>query len=209
MNITVTDALELAEKTLSAKRFAHTAGVQKMSAIVGRYCLPDETEELCVAAALHDITKELTLEEQIRRIDANGDKITADDLACPEILHSYTGAYFVRDYLKGEGAECIEKIATSIINHTTGAVDMSVFDEIIFISDFIEEGRTYENSIKTRELLLGGFRELEYEKNVNLLHRACAEAMGHTIEHLTELGRHVHPRTVAARASLISKIRDL
>lgn len=206
--ITVCEALKIAESTLSAKRYAHTLGVQKMSVLIGGYCIPERVNALGVAAAFHDITKELPFEEQVRRIEAHGDELTEDDVACPEILHSYTGAYFVREYLKDEDKNDVDEIAAAIVKHTTGAVEMSVFDEIIFLSDIIEEGRTYPSSVKLREYLLSEMREGAYSQNVRLLHEACAAAMGHTIEHLAELGRHVHPRTVQSRDSLISKIRE-
>jgi HD superfamily phosphohydrolase YqeK len=75
-------------------------------------------------------------------------------------------------------------ILSGVFNHTIGAPDMSVFDEIIFLSDYIEQTRSYESSVKLREYVLNNMKAENPLQNVEILHRACVIAIDNTVLHL-------------------------
>ena len=45
-----------------------------------------------------------------------------------------------------------DDILNSILNHTIGKEAMTIYEKIIFISDYIEPNRVYESCIKVRKL---------------------------------------------------------
>ena len=59
---------EAVRARLSPKRFSHTLGVKKCAELLGSRLLPDSICELSAAALLHDISKELSPDEQMRII---------------------------------------------------------------------------------------------------------------------------------------------
>jgi predicted HD superfamily hydrolase involved in NAD metabolism len=128
-------------KRLSAKRFSHTLGVERMAVKIGEKCLPDRIDELRVAALLHDISKEYSEAEHLELIKTYNFSLSDEDLASPQLWHSITAPFVVmRDFPEFRG----EDILSAVRNHTVGAPSMSVFDEIILLSDYIEDGRRYE-----------------------------------------------------------------
>ena len=56
---------DVVERRLSDKRFLHTKGVEEEIVRLGEIYLPDKIPELRAAALLHDLAKELPIEEQI------------------------------------------------------------------------------------------------------------------------------------------------
>ena len=51
---------------ISEKRAKHTLGVAKCAVYLSEAVLPDKVEDVCAAAILHDVTKELSDSEQIK-----------------------------------------------------------------------------------------------------------------------------------------------
>ena len=191
------------EERMSPKRYAHTVGVEKMAVKLGQLLLPGKLSELRAAALLHDVTKEISFEEQTllsKRFDYD---FTEDDLKAPQILHSLTAQYAAMT----EFSEfATDEIISAITKHTLGDVQMSIFDEIIFISDFIEEGRKYESSVKTRDFLLSSIEDLALSERINRLHRACLMSVDYTVGHLMKEGRFVHPQMIKTKNALLALI---
>ncbi len=186
---------------LSKKRFEHTIGVCRMAERLAEYCLPDDRDEICLAALLHDVAKELTAEEQLKIIyDKNISLLPADSAS---VYHSYVAPHVV----KNEFPEiATPKILSAIEKHTVGDADMSIFDEIIFLADYIEEGRTYPDCVKTREFVLSSLVDGDVVNNINVLHRGCIMSIDLTCKSLLERGKIVNPRSFEAKKALEAKI---
>ncbi|MBQ8689985.1 MAG: bis(5'-nucleosyl)-tetraphosphatase (symmetrical) YqeK [Clostridia bacterium] len=198
------DRLQAAVKErLSEKRFLHTVGVKEMAILLGRACLPDDLSELGAAALLHDITKECDAEAQLYMLRELGQEATAEDMKSPAILHSYTAPYVI---LRDFSELATPQILSAVKKHTAGDAEMSVFDKIIFISDFIERGRSYPACIETRNFLLSSLDEGKREDNVRSLTLACIMAIDFTIENLKSKEKSIHPTTLMARNALASEI---
>ena len=188
-------------KRLSEKRFRHTLGVEKMAAYLGDFCLPDKKQSLRAAALLHDIAKELPVEEQIDLIKKAGIRLSKDELLSTPTLHSFASVYLIkRDFPKFSE----KNILLACRNHTVGAPRMSIFEEIIFLSDYIEEGRKYENSVLVRDELLSSLSE-NRAKNLKALHYATYSSLDYTVSHLKESGKSINPGTLLTKTAFSTK----
>ena len=186
---------------LSEKRFEHTLGVCDMAEHICSYCLPEDREEVFFAALLHDIAKELT-ECELKDILAK-EGITLTEADALPVLHSYAAPYIVkRDFPE----LATPKILSAVEKHTVGDACMSVFDEIIFLADYIERGRSYRDCIETREFMLSSLVKGDTEACVNALHKACVMSMDLTCNKLLERGQILNPKTLYAKKALMAKI---
>ena len=187
---------------MSEKRYAHTLGVAKMARLLAECCLPSKMEELVAAAFLHDISKELPIEEQKRILSYEGIVLDADEIGSPEIFHSYTAPHVIkRDFPEYAN----EEILNAVSNHTVGAVDMTVFDEIIFLADYIEEGRTYKSCINLRNYVLENMSD-DIFSNLKHLHIACIRSINATEQALIAKGKRISKKTEMVKKSLESRI---
>lgn len=191
------------ESRLSPKRFLHTLGVARSAIKLAEYCLPDFIRETEAAALLHDITKEYTIEEQYKLINEFDIPIDKSDYESPQILHSFTApAVIKRDF----PMFATNRILSAVYNHTIGSPDMTVFDEIIFLADYIEETRTYDSCISVRNYVFHNMADRDYKSNIKVLHNACIKAIDFTISSLSENKRHVNLKNILTRNALMSKI---
>ncbi len=130
------------------KRLKHIYGVRDTALYLGKkYNL--DLEKLEIIALLHDITKYYSLEENRKLID---DYFPDSETIYREynefIIHSFSAYIVAKREYKIEDNE----ILNSILNHTVGRPNMSIYEKIIFISDYIEPNRTYESCIKVRKI---------------------------------------------------------
>ena len=135
---TLSDAVRA---TLSEKRFRHTEGVEEEIVRMGKIYLPDRIDELRAAALLHDVAKELTVDEQIAICRENGDPELETAINSPAILHGHAASYLIpKSYEK----YALPEIISAIYKHTTGAEKMTVFEKMLFLADFIEPNRPWQ-----------------------------------------------------------------
>lgn len=199
------DKIAILEKAvslrLSERRFAHTLRVVAATEKIAGFCLPEAMSELRAAALLHDVTKELSDSEQLEIMNLASK--SNDDLACPPIYHSITAPEVIkRDFPEF----ATERILSAVYNHTTASSDMSLFDEIIFVADYVEDGRTYPSCVSVREALytaLGSARDRE--ECVAHLHNATVSALDNTIAEMIRAGKYLHARTVLARNAFLAR----
>lgn len=201
MNIDTLEAI--VKERLSEKRFKHTLAVRDMAVKLGKIFLPDELYELEAAALLHDITKEVSVEENITLMGDLWEKLSCEERQSPQIFHAYSAPALIKRDFK-EFAK--EKILSAVFKHTVADEDMSIFDMIIFLSDFIEEQRIYEASDITRKYLFSSLSD-DAEKNVTALINASIMEIDFTIEHIKKKGGVIVPKTLLARKGLVEKIR--
>lgn len=99
------------------------------------------------AGILHDVTKALDGEDQLRICEKYGIIIDAFDRAHPKILHATTGA-FVAGHIFGEN----EAVCQAIRWHTSGKAHMTTLEKIIYVADYMEPNRDFPGVEKMREL---------------------------------------------------------
>ncbi len=169
-----------AYKTFKMKkaRINHTYRTVKAALrLADRYGV--DTEKTILAALLHDIGKYAT--EKI--LSENGVCVDKKVFSLPEaIVHAPIGAQIAKQYLGVKDKEIIDAIA----EHTTGAENMSTLSKIIFLADYIEDGRAFENIDLIREK---AFRSLD---------GGLIAALENTIEFLKNDGQEIAPQTLKA-----------
>ena len=135
--------IELKDKP---KRLEHILGVKETALKFGKKFNLD-LDILEIAALLHDITKYYTLEqnkEVINHYFEDASKIYK--YYNENILHAFSAYIIAKEkYNITEG-----EILNSILSHTIGRANMSLYEKIIFISDYTEPNRTYESCVKVR-----------------------------------------------------------
>jgi predicted HD superfamily hydrolase involved in NAD metabolism len=106
-------------------------------------------------------------------------------------LHAPVGAVIAhRDY----GVDDPEVLA-AIRWHTTGGPEMSLLDEIVFLADYIEPGRTFPGVDRLRALAAASLPE------------ALLAAYDQTLGYLIAGGGLIHPATMEGRNALLMKLK--
>ncbi len=191
---------DLVAGRLSEKRFLHTLGVEEAAAEIARATAPELLPKARVAALLHDITKEMSSEPLIEKYDI---ELSSDDIASPETLHALTAVPYIKEHFPRFADE---DILSAIRVHTTGSPDMTLLSKIIFVADYIEEGRRYESSKKLREWL---YSELSLAKSKEEAREALDKAVifstDYTLSHLESSGKFIHSMTRLTRDALTHK----
>ena len=136
-------------------RYKHTLGVVQMAkSLASQYGV--DPNKAMLAAYLHDFCK-YDSPEQVDALLREEDK--QECLKYPVLYHSYASAEYYIRYI-GDDLD----IYNAIRNHVFGRLHMSRLEEIILISDYTEENRTYPNCIAVRNTLLSGaFSQAIYE----------------------------------------------
>ncbi len=132
------EILELLRLDLKPKRITHTLGVVEMAAKLAEIHSCD-IKKARTAALLHDCAKYLSTQEKADLCREYHFPVSDLEMSNPELLHAKAGAALAS---KKYGIED-EEIMDAIYYHTTGKPDMSLLTMIIFISDYIEPGRTH------------------------------------------------------------------
>jgi len=189
---------------LSKKRYTHTLGVERAARILGTYCLPERILELSAAALLHDIAKELPRHEQLRLMDQSEQSFSEEDFESEALFHAFAAPVVI----KAEFPEFATKdILSSVFLHTSGGENMSLFDEIIFLADFVEDGREYD---ACRELRAELFHALENADNIEerckILHYSVLRVIDFTIYYLRENKKQINGRMLLARSAIADKL---
>ena len=189
---------------LSEKRFDHTEGVCEEITRMGAVYLPDRIPELCAAALLHDIAKELPIEEQIAICQKYVDPELSSAVKSPAILHGHAASYLIRDsYPK----YALPEIISSIYKHTTGAEEMSVFEKLLFLADFIEPNRAWTECRNARERFWNKMPD-DPPGRLRRLDESVLSVLEFTLDYLRGRGITPDPATEKAAAALRRKIQN-
>ena len=200
------DALrERVRGSMSDYRFTHTAEVEKMAARIGELYAPDKLDILRAAALLHDVTKELKRDEQIEMLRVAGEDVTALELASHKTFHARTAVYAIlRDYPEFADGELL----AAVRYHTTGRADMSICEKIIFLADYIDMSRKFDDCVKLRNYFWDAHPEnmSESERERHLL-QTILIGLDTTLSSLIEEGAPTDPDSVSARNFIINQLK--
>ncbi len=174
------------KKNLNDKRYKHVIEVAKAAQKLAAIYNINQNKAL-VAALLHDYAKDMDSEKityYVKRYDIKFDEL---ELESSELMHGRIAKYIAFFEYNIWDTD----ILNAVEFHTTGRKDMSFFEIIISLSDYIEEGRDFHRADEIRMMA-----------NINPL-EALLMAMDGTIMHLIEKGKKIHPRSIEARNYLI------
>ncbi len=186
---------------IGESRFSHTLEVKDEITRMGKIYLPDKVFELQIGALLHDITKEYSVKKQLQLCEKYGIMLHNSEKKAPAVIHSRTGAYVA--YEKFPDLVTPE-IAGAIYKHTLASENMSLFDKLLFVSDFTERTRTNEFCILVRDKFWQNIDKCESEKSrLRLLDEVILFSLDSTISKLLKSGSLISPDTVKARNAIL------
>jgi len=179
---------ELKEK-LSPRRYEHTLGVMHTAEKLARHYNAD-VDKCVTAAVLHDCAKDMENNKMIEICNNNGMEIDEFYSYTPDLLHSLAGTIVAKNIYGIHD----EEILDSIKYHTTGRWNMSLTEQIVFIADFIEPGRTMPGVEEIRDMAFNGLDE------------ALFVVVDRTIKHVIFKRALLHPDTIHCRNWILTKL---
>ena len=142
----------------------------------------EDEEKAYTAGILHDITKEIPKDEQLKIIADGG--ILLDDVQknAPKLWHSISGSVYIQTELGITDSDIINAVRY----HTTGRANMSLLEKIIYIADYTAVGREY-NGV-----------EIMREKSRKSLEEAMIFSFQYTFNNLSSKEVAIHPDEIFA-----------
>ena len=171
---------EKAYAYLKPSRVPHVAGCEQEAAKLARRWGEDEGDA-SEAGILHDITKKLTMPEQLKLAEKYGIVFDALERENIKLTHAITGAALSRDLFG-----VTDRVYEAIRWHTTGKPDMTLLEKIIYLADYIEPTRDFPG--------VEPLRALAYED----IDAAMALGLKMSLEELKAGGIVPHSATVEA-----------
>ena len=164
------------------KRFEHSLGVlDKAVELVETHHLDVNLDEVRLAALLHDYAKFVSREEFEEALkEANSDE--KYDEKYEKIMHAILGPYIIQRELNVNNPNVLNAIKT----HSSGCKNMTTLQELIYLSDCVEENREGEFFAKLRKIANRNFK------------KAIAIYLKDEIDYLLTKERPIHPYTMEA-----------
>ena len=141
-----------ATESMSEKRKTHTLAVEQMAVRIGVIYAPEKINVLRAAALLHDVTKELKLQEQLEMCEKYGISVSENDMFAPKTFHAKTAAALIESEFE---AFADEEVVSAVRWHTTGREGMTVVEKIIYLADYIDDSRKFADCVKLRDFFWG------------------------------------------------------
>ena len=186
---------------MSPKRFRHTLAVEDMVARLCELFCPEYTDLMRGAALLHDITKELSTEEQIKLCKLYGLEVTPMDRLAHKTFHARTAA----EKIKAEYPDFAHPIIVNAVRwHTTGHSGMTLTEKLLYLADYIDESRNFESCVILRRYFWGADpASMNAEQRLALLRDTLILSYDMTLRDLIEDGLPFGSDTVQARSELL------
>lgn len=179
--VNIEEYKEIIKPFLSDKRYYHSVCVAKAAKELAQKYGADATKAE-TAGILHDIMKDLAPEKQLAKMDQYGIKLTQVERNAQKLWHAMLGAAYLKNELHIQDAELLDAVRY----HTTGRMNMTLLDKILFIADFISADRDYP-----------GVDDLRKAAKISL-EEAMMEGFSYTISDLAKGRKPIHPDTIAA-----------
>ncbi|MCH1625008.1 bis(5'-nucleosyl)-tetraphosphatase (symmetrical) YqeK [Fredinandcohnia quinoae] len=178
-------ALGIVKQQLTEHRYLHTIGVMETAIeLANKYGADPQKAEL--AAIFHDYAKFRPKEEMKKIIIEQN---MSQDLLVhnTELWHAPVGAFLVETEVGINDHE----VLNAIKYHTSGRMNMSILDKVIFLADYIEPGRHFPGVEEVREIA-------KYD-----LDTALILSLRNTIQFLLGKTQPVYPDTVLTYNALL------
>ena len=190
---------------MSEYRFTHTAEVEKMAVRLGNLYAPDKLDILRAAALLHDITKEYGIDAHAELIERGGESLSALDRLSYKTLHARSAVELIKEKY---GDFAYSEVLDAVRYHTTGRADMSVCEMIIYLADYIDDSRRFDDCVKLRNYFWDAHPEnMSTEQREEHLLRTLLLSFDMTLTSLVAEGSPISIETVSARNSIILSLK--
>lgn len=158
---------------------------------------------LRLAALLHDLTKQKTMEDQLALCSALKIRLTPYERVTKKVLHAKTGAELARRLLDEwfGRIDGLEPVFSAVLCHTTGKADMTLIEKLLYLADYIEPTRTFSDCQLLRQRFYQDIQEAGACQNTMLarLDDVLLLAFDLTIKDLLENEKLIHEDTLAGR----------
>ena len=181
------------KKYLDEKRYNHVERVVKCAVELAETYNVD-VEKVAASAWLHDVAKFFDLSVMIDLTKGKYPEVENKENKMSRstaVLHGFAGAEFVRQNYELFGIDD-EEILDGIKYHTIGKENMSTLAKIIYLSDAIEEGRSWEGVETARELAKTD------------LDKAIKFEIEEKLKYLLSKDSIIHPNIIKFRNSIIA-----
>lgn len=184
--------MEYLKNNISYKRYVHSLNVSATAVKLAELYSCDIAKAE-IAGLVHDCARELDIELLLSYLAKEG--IAADDLtlSVKELLHGPAAIHLCRRVFGIEDAE----ILNAVRYHTTGRENMALLEKIIYLSDFIEPGRSFD-----------GVEELR-KTAVENLDKALLLAFNSSIEFIISKNGLIHVNTVLSRNYVLKQLQNI
>ncbi|MBQ9086846.1 MAG: bis(5'-nucleosyl)-tetraphosphatase (symmetrical) YqeK [Clostridia bacterium] len=203
-NFTETMLAELREgvrRTMSEKRFRHTAEVERMAERLGTLYVPDQIMMLRAAALLHDMTKEYSPDHHLMICAQKNIPLTKEDVYAPKTFHARTAAVLIPEKYP---AFATEELIGCVRWHTTGRRGMTLCEKLLYLADYIDLSRTFEDCVRLRNYFFDASPETMTEKErLSHLRDTLILSFDMTVSALLFEGAPISPDTLDARNELV------
>lgn len=190
----------LSSMTISERRLRHTLGVAEAAKALAITHFPElDVKMVELAALMHDYTKEYPIERHIELCSLFGVELTEDEIQNHKLLHAKTGAMLAKDSFN-----LPDDVCSAVYWHTTGKPDMSPFEIVIYLADYIEEFREDSDCVKLREYYKKCMTK-ESDRSIALL-KTLVRSFDTTIKHLIAGEKTINENTFAARNFYIKQL---
>lgn len=179
------------KKIQNPKRFQHSLGTEQTAVNLGNLFHLDSAR-IRTAALLHDIGKSMNLEEQIAFADKNRIHLAKEDLQAKGVIHAILGSFIAEQEFDIKDPE----VLNAIRYHTTGHAGMTLFQKIIFASDYIDPSRGARNERNLEKLVME-----DLEKGV-------LEIIKDKLTFVVRKGEYLHPLSVEFYNSQLELVRS-
>ena len=184
-HLTPDELRPIALSYLKPKRIPHVLGTEQEAVKLARMYGVDENKAR-IAALLHDCTKKLEMEQQLALCEEYGIELDGLEQKALKLLHSRTGAEIARQVFGADSEVC-----DAIRWHTTGRANMTKLEKILYLADYIEPSRDFDD--------VEPLRKAVYED----LDRGLLLGLQMTVDEMNAMGNPVHHHTLDARNYLI------
>lgn len=202
MDYFINEIRDIVKSFVSEKRFLHTLGVENEVYKLGKIFLPEKAEKLRLTGILHDITKDFKTEKQLHLCDEYGIKYDINNLV-PKLLHAKTGCEFARRLLNSAIVD--DEVYNGILYHTTGRSNMTLFEALVYLADYIEETRTFYDCVLLRNYFYDGIANANsYDDKIEVLKKTMIFSFNLTIKNLIDDNKPIDFDTLNARNYFIA-----
>ncbi|MHB1391971.1 MAG: bis(5'-nucleosyl)-tetraphosphatase (symmetrical) YqeK [Clostridia bacterium] len=177
---------------ISTKRYLHSINVSATASKLAEFYGCDE-KKASIAGLVHDSARELDMKELLNCLTAEGIAADALTLSVRELLHGPAAVHICRKVFGIED----EEILSAVRYHTTGRENMSLLEKIIYLSDFIEPGRSFDGVEELRGL---AFEHLD---------KALLLAFDLSIQYIISKNRPIHVDTVLSRNYVLKELQRI
>lgn len=166
---------DVLKNKLSPSRYKHSLQVYEVAITLAQIYSEDE-EKVGIAALLHDYAKDLNIEELTKYVKIVDKQLLKFD---SRVWHGPVGAYLV----KKELSILDKEVYNAIYYHVYGRPNMTNIEKIVYVSDYIEPGRTMSGVDEIREMAK------------NDLNKAVLKTSQNIYEYLIKNNFKIHPNT--------------